>query len=237
MSSVGIEAEAGGSAMSKLLKKIQVATETGGKNLENFAKVAGMSTEDFKKAFEKDAVSALSSFISGLNDTERNGKSAVAVLDDMGLTEVRLSNTILSLANASGVMNKAVKLGNEAWQDNSALTNEANKRYQTLKSKIQIMVNKIKDLGITFGNKLMPVVEKVTKKIEELTKWVSNLTDEQVEWILKIAGAVVALGPLLTILGKVTGTVGGVIKGIGTFTQAIGVMSGTVTSTVKLPYS
>lgn len=231
MSSVGIEAEAGGSAMSKLLKKIQVATETGGKNLENFAKVAGMSTEDFKKAFEKDAVSALSSFISGLNDTERNGKSAVAVLDDMGLTEVRLSNTILSLANASGVMNKAVKLGNEAWQDNSALTNEANKRYQTLKSKIQIMVNKIKDLGITFGNKLMPVVEKVTKKIEELTKWVSNLTDEQVEWILKIAGAVVALGPLLTILGKVTGTVGGVIKGIGTFTQAIGVMSGTVTST------
>ncbi len=231
MSSVGIEAEAGGSAMSKLLKKIQVATETGGKNLENFAKVAGMSTEDFKKAFEKDAVGALSAFIGGLNDTKRNGKSAVAVLDDMGLTEVRLSNTILSLANASGVMNKAVKLGNEAWQDNSALTNEANKRYQTLKSKIQIMVNKIKDLGITFGNKLMPVVEKVTKKIEELTKWVSNLTDEQVEWILKIAGAVVALGPLLTILGKVTGTVGGVIKGIGTFTQAIGVMSGTVTST------
>lgn len=231
MSSVGIEAEAGGSAMSKLLKKIQVATETGGKDLEDFAKVAGMSTTDFKKAFEKDAASALSSFISGLNDTERNGKSAVAVLDDMGLTEVRLSNTILSLANASGVMNKAVKLGNEAWQDNSALTNEANKRYQTLKSKIQIMVNKIKDLGITFGNKLMPVVEKVTKKIEELTKWVSNLTDEQVEWILKIAGAVVALGPLLTILGKVTSTVGGVIKGIGIFTQSIGVMSGTVTST------
>lgn len=231
MSSVGIEAEAGGSAMSKLLKKIQVAVETGTQELEDFAKVAGMSTTDFKKAFEKDAVGALSAFIGGLNDTERNGKSAVAVLDDMGLTEVRLSNTILSLANASGVMNKAVKLGNEAWQDNSALTNEANKRYQTLKSKIQIMVNKIKDLGITFGNKLMPVVEKVTKKIEELTKWVSNLTDEQVEWILKIAGAAVALGPLLTILGKVTSTVGGVIKGIGIFTQAIGVMSGTITST------
>lgn len=231
MSSVGIEAEAGGSAMSKLLKKIQIAVETGSKDLKDYAKVAGMTSKEFKKAFEKDAVGALSAFISGLNDTEKNGKSAIKILEDMGLKEVRLSNTILSLANASGVMNKAIKLGNEAWEDNSALTNEANKRYQTLKSQIQIMVNKIKDLGITFGNKLMPVIEKVTKKIEELTKWVSNLTDEQVEWILKIAGAVVALGPLLTILGKVTSTVGEVVKGIGTFTQAIGVMSGTITST------
>ena len=141
MSSVGIEAEAGGSAMSKLLKQIQVACETGSDELEDFASVAGVSTKEFKKAFEKDAVSALSMFISGLNDTERNGKSAIAILDDMGLKEVRLSNTVLSLANASDVMSKAVQLGNDAWEDNTALTNEANKRYDTLKSKITIAMN------------------------------------------------------------------------------------------------
>lgn len=231
MSSVGIEAEAGGSAMSKLLKQIQVAVETGSSDLKDFAKVAGMTTSEFKQAFEKDAVSALTAFISGLNDTKRNGKSAVAILEDMDLKEVRLSNTILSLANASDVMTKAVKVGGEAWEDNTALTNEANKRYDTLKSKITIAINKIKDLAITFGNKLTPTLSKTIDKIEDLTKWVSNLTDEQVEWILKIAGVVTALGPLLTILGKVTGTVGGVIKTIGTFTQAIGVMKGTVTTT------
>lgn len=230
MSSVGIEAEAGGSAMSKLLKKIQVSTETGGKDLNKFAKIAGMSTKDFKKAFEKDAVKALSAFISGLNDTKKNGKSAVAVLDEMGIKEVRLSNTILSLANASSVMNNAVKLGNEAWENNSDLTNEANKRYGTLESKIQIAINRIKDLGLTFGEKLKPVIEKIIVKVEDLTKWISNLTDEQIEWILKIGAAVVALGPLLTIFGKITSVVGGVIKGIGIFTQAIGVMNGTIVS-------
>lgn len=231
MSSVGIEAEAGGSAMSKLLKKIQVAVETGGSDLKEFSKIAGMTSAEFKQAFEKDAVGALSSFIGGLNDTKRNGKSAISILEDMGLTEVRLSNTVLSLANASDVMNDAVKVGNKAWENNTALTNEANKRYGTLKSQITIAVNKIKDLAITFGNKLMPTISKVIEKIEKLTKWVSNLTDEQVEFIVKIGMVVTALGPFLTILGKVTSTIGGVVKGVGTFTQAIGVMSGTITTT------
>lgn len=231
MSSVGIEAEAGGSAMSKLLKKIQLAVELGGDDLKQFAKVAGMSVEDFKKAYEKDAVKALSAFIGGLNDTERNGKSAIAILNDMGLTEVRLSNTILSLANASDVMNKAVDLGNEAWEDNTALTNEANKRYDTLKSKISIAINKVKDLAITFGNKMMPTLEKVINQIGNLTEWVANLNDGQVETILKIGAVITAIGPLLTIFGRITSTLGGAVKGIGTFTQAIGVMRGTVTTT------
>lgn len=231
MSSVGIEAEAGGSAMSKLLKKIQLATELGGDDLKQFAKVAGMSVSDFKKAYEQDAVKALSAFIGGLNDTKRNGKSAIAILNDMGLTEVRLSNTILSLANASNVMNDAVDLGNKAWEDNTALTNEANKRYDTLKSKLTIAVNKLKDMAITIGNKLMPHIEKI---IDKFGKWVEkfdSLSDSQVDMIVNIGLIVAAIGPLVTMLGKITSTVGGVIKGVGTFVQAIGVASGKITST------
>lgn len=231
MSSVGIEAEAGGSAMSKLLKKIQLATELGGEDLKQFASVAGMTTSEFKQAFEKDAVSALSAFISGLNDTERNGKSAIAILNDMDIKEIRLSNTILSLANSSDLMNKAVKLGNEAWEDNTALTNEANKRYDTLKSKITIAVNKLKDIAITVGNKLMPSIEKI---IDKFGKWIEkfeDLSDEQVDMIVKIGLIVAAIGPLLTILGKLTSTIGGTARGIGTFIQAIGVARGTITST------
>lgn len=230
MSSVGIEAEAGGSAMSKLLKQIQVACETGSDDLKKFAKVAGMSTKDFKNAFKKDAVGALTAFISGLNDTKRNGKSAISVLDDMGITEVRLSNTILSLANASDVMTDAVKVGSKAWEDNTALTNEANKRYGTLKSQITIAMNKIKDLAITIGNKLMPYISKMIDGIENVTKWFANLSDAQVNTIVKIGALVSAIGPLLTIFGKITSVAGGGIKAIGTFTQAIGVMKGTVTT-------
>ena len=231
MSSVGIEAEAGGSAMSKLLKKIQLAVETGSDELKDFASVSGMTSKEFKQAFEKDAVKALSAFIGGLNDTERNGKSAIAILDDMGLTEVRLSNTILSLANASDVMTDAVNLGSEAWEDNTALTNEANKRYETLKSQIIMATNKLKDIAITIGNKLMPSIQKA---LDGFGKWIEkfeSLSDEEVDMIVNIGLIVTAISPLLIIVGKLITILGTVTKGIGTFVQAIGVARGTITST------
>lgn len=230
MSSVGIEAEAGGSAMSKLLKQIQVAVETGSNDLQDFASVAGMSSSEFKKAFEQDAIKALTAFITGLNDTKRNGKSAIAILDDMGLTEVRLSNTILSLANASDVMTGAIETAGTAWEENAALTNEANKRYNTLESKIKITINKLKDFATTIGNKLMPSISKIVDKIGDFSKWLENLSEEQVDFIVNIGLMVTAIGPLITFLGKITTTAGTVIKTIGMFSQAIGVVEGTVTT-------
>lgn len=148
MSSVGIEAEAGGTAMSKLLKKMQVVAELGGDSLEAYASVAGMSGKEFKQAFAEDAVVAMSKFISGLNDTERNGKSAIAILDEMGLKEDRLSNTIFSLANANGVMENAIVTANNAWKENTALTNEASQRYETIESKVARLKNKVSAIGI-----------------------------------------------------------------------------------------
>lgn len=224
MSSVGIEAEAGGSAMSKLLKQIQVAVETGSDDLKDFASVAGMSSSEFKKAFEQDAVKAITAFISGLNDTKRNGKSAIAILDDMGLTEVRLSNTILSLANASDVMTNAVDTAGKAWEDNTALTDEANKRYDTLESKIKICLNKLKDFAITIGNKLMPSIEGIIDRVGDFAKWLENLSEEQVDFILKIGLTVTAIGPLISLFGKITSTVGVVVKKIGIFSQALTVL-------------
>lgn len=280
LSSVGIEAEMGGSAISKAMVKMQNAVEQGGiklndvlkktglslrelelmsandsmgfkslsqsigmtsteikqlitagTNLEDFSRISGMTAEEFKKKWKEDAVGALSEFIKGLGDAESKGQSAITMLSEMGLTEVRLRDSLLRAANAGTLLNDAVETGTKAWEDNSALTNEANKRYDTLKSKITIVLNKIKDLGITIGNKLMPFISKLVIKIEELTKWFENLTEEQINFILEIAGTIAVLGPIITIIGKINSTLGGTIKSIGIFTQAIGVMKGTLTST------
>lgn len=204
---------------------------TAGTNLEDFAKVSGMTTEQFKKAWKEDAAGALSEFIKGLGDAKNKGESAITMLSEMGLTEVRLRDSLLRAANAGTLFNDAINTGTQAWKNNTALTNEANKRYDTLKSKIKIAINKLKDMAITLGNKLMPSIEKV---IEGLGKWTdkfSTLSDKQVNMIVKIGLIVAAIGPLVTIIGKVTSVIGGTIKGIGTFTQAIGVARGKITST------
>lgn len=204
---------------------------TAGTNLEDFAKVSGMTVEQFKKAWKEDAAGALSAFIQGLGHAEDKGESAITMLSEMGLTEVRLRDSLLRAANAGELFTDALKTGTTAWEDNTALANEANKRYATLQSKIQIATNKLKDLAITFGNKLMPSIDKGIGKIEAITKKVEGLNDSQVEWILKTAAVVVAIGPLIKILGNVTSVTGKTVKGIGTFIQAIGVMHGSVTTT------
>ena len=192
MSAVGIKAESGGSTMSKLLKKMQLAVETNSKSLKDYASIANMSAQEFSDAFKKDAVVALSAFIGGLNDTERNGKSAVAVLDDMGLKEVRLSNTILALAGSGDLMTEAIEMANKAWGENTALSEEAGKRYETTDSQLQLMKNAFKELGIVAYDDLrepfVGMFSSITDKVHGLTdtiggpnglgKWLENIGTE-----------------------------------------------------------
>lgn len=204
---------------------------TAGTNLEDFASVSGMTAEEFKKAWKDDAAGALSAFIKGLGNAQDKGESAITMLSEMGLTEVRLRDSLLRAANAGTLFNDAINTGTQAWKSNAALTNEANKRYDTLKSKIKIAINKLKDMAITLGNKLMPSIEDLIKIFGNWIENFNKLSDKQVDMIVKIGLIVAAIGPLVTIIGKVTSVIGGTIKGIGTFTQAIGVARGKITST------
>jgi len=74
LSSVGIEAEAGGTAFSRVMLNMNTAVQKGGKELEGFAQVAGMSTQEFAKAFEEDAATAIIAFIEGLGKMSESGK-------------------------------------------------------------------------------------------------------------------------------------------------------------------
>lgn len=231
LSSVGLEAQAGGTAFSKALINMQLAVETNSESLKDWADVAGMSVKDFSKLFKEDATKALQAFIEGLSKCGGETESAIKVLDDMGITETRMRDALLRSANASEIFTSAIKTGNKAWENNTALTNEANKRYDTLKSKIKIAINKLKNMAITLGNKLMPSIEGLIKTLGTWIDSFSKLSDKQVDMIVKIGLIVAAIGPLVTIIGKVTSVIGGTIKGIGTFTQAIGVARGKITST------
>lgn len=77
LSSVGIEAEAGGSAISKTMIEIATQVETSGDEPDEWAKIAGMSAQDSPKAWKDDAASALMTFIAGLADMEEQGGSAI----------------------------------------------------------------------------------------------------------------------------------------------------------------
>ena len=192
MSSVGIEAEAGGSAMSKLMTDIQVAVETGNSSLEDFASVAGVSCEQFADMFEHRAVDALYSFIDGLNDVERNGETATVILENMGISEVRLSNAVKSLANNSSGLAGAVSLAGEAWEENTALANEANTRYGTLESRLTMTQNAANNLKIAIGDTLTPTIGAFADMGTSALTWMTDFAEKHPVVVEGITGITVA---------------------------------------------
>ena len=235
LSSVGLEAQAGGTAFSKVMVNMQLAVEKGGNQLKNFASVAGMSTKEFKRAFKEDATTAIMKFVEGLSKSGERGKSAIKVLDDMGITETRLRDSLLRSANASSIFSKAIEIGNQEWNENTALANEANKRYATLESRFKKTMNKANNLTTSLGNKLTPTIGLVLDKVDNFMDKLNGLTDEETENIVKTGLMVASIGPLVKIIGKVTSTTGNAIKGVGLFSQAIGAMrTGTTTGIVEV---
>ena len=88
-----------------------------------------MSTSEFQKYFAEDATGALTTFITGLGNLE--DESALQFLDEMGISEIRLRDALLRASNANELFTSAIKSSNQAWNENSALTEEAQKRYET----------------------------------------------------------------------------------------------------------
>lgn len=225
LSSVGIEAEAGGTAFSKLMINMQLAAERGGEELNNFASVAGMSADKFKTAFEQDAAGAITQFIQGLSTCEERGQSAIGILDGMGITESRMRDAILRAAGASDVFTQAIDMGTNAWNENIALTQEADKRYSTTASKMEIAKNKLTNSAASIGESLLPTLSDLAESLADITKRFSNLNDGAKTNILRFAGIAAAAGPVTKVLGKTASAVGSLTSGIGKLSKDFGKLS------------
>lgn len=201
MSSVGIEAEAGGTAMTQTLTAMEKAVATGNENLQRFAEISGMSAEQFVSAWESAPITAIQSFIEGLGGLEEQGESATLVLEDMGLSGIRQSNMLKSLATASGLLGKAVGIANTAWSENTALMTEAGTRYATTESKMTVFKNSVNNLKIAIGDQLNPAINEMLGSGTDIVQWATDFAEAN-EWLGPSIAAVAAA--LSVLLGFVT---------------------------------
>lgn len=237
MSSVGIEAEAGGTALTQTLTGIGKAVSGVGKGakekLEVIAQTAGMTAEQFSTAWKQKPAEALQSFIKGLQRAHDEGKNMDGILDELGMTGIRQGNMLKSLASASDKMSEAVSRSNTAWKENNALTNEASKRYETTESQLKIFKNKLTDIAIEFGG---PLLKALNSGLDAAKPWLQTLSDmakkfsemstEQQQSIIKWGAMAAAIGPALKLLGGGASIIGGFAKGLGTIAKGIGKFSG-----------
>ncbi|MED3687284.1 phage tail tape measure protein [Peribacillus butanolivorans] len=215
MSSLGIESEAGGTAMTTVLKKIDMAVGKGGKSLEEFGEASGVTAEDFKNAWESDPIKALEMFIQGLSESGKEGENLTSILGDLGIKGIRESDTILRLAGNAGLLGEAVGLSSEAWEENTALSNEAEQRYATMASKLGTVKNNIFALAKDIGDILSPYVIKAADLFNSLIDKMSGMSKHTKIAMVVIAALAAAIGPLLVAGGFFIGFLGSTATGLG----------------------
>lgn len=267
LSSVGIEAEMGGSAFSKAMIAMQMATTNGytqvndvmnktgmslrdlqllsannskdfksladglgytstelnsmissGVQLENFAKITGKTTEEFKNLFDSSPAEAIDAFIKGLQNADGAGENAIGMLQDMGFTEVRLRDSLLRLANSEAGITEAVTRSNTAWNENIALQNEFDAKTETTASQLSVTKNNIVEAARSIGETMLPSIKDASTTVADFAKGLSQMDDEQKRAVVNTGATVIALGALSKV-----GV--GVIKGAGDFVEGLGVIS------------
>ena len=228
LSTVGIEAEAGGSAMTQVMNKMQNAVASGGDGLQKFASAAGVSASEFANAFRTRPVEALQMLLKGLDEVKENGGNVNEVLAGLGITGIREADAIKRLAgalNGDSGLGKALDIANKGWKENNALTKEASIRYQTSASKLKMAKNEIQKMAIEMGSQLLPKLAQALTASKPLVNSLGNM----MLWFSKLPTAVqlatLGFGPFMSVLGRMTTGIGSGVKAIGSFVKWVGKMS------------
>lgn len=215
MSSLGMYAESGGSALSKVIKQVQMAVETGSESLKDYAEVAGMTADAFAQLWSEDSATAMQRLIEGIADVERNSASITKTLDDLGVTELRTSDAMGRLANNHELLSDAIATANSAWAENTALMQEAETRYGTTESKLTMAANAAEQFKIAMGDQLSPVLEAGAGAFGDLAQGAADFVREHEGTAAVIVTIATALGTLAA-----AGTAAMVIAKIGPALQA-----------------
>lgn len=222
MSSLGIRAEAGGSAMTRIIQDISKNVAKGSDTVEEYARVAGMSADEFAAAWKSKPMEALEALVEGLRRTSDSGEDMNVTLEKLGINNIRNSDTMRRLAGAGDLLRNSVDRANTAWEQNTALQNEVDQRNESLASRLQVLKNKVDSIAISVGRPLVNAVISALEACDPLIQGVGDLADAfakmdtgRQQFVLAMVGIAAAAGPVLTVVGKLE-------KGVGTLVTAYG---------------
>ena len=214
LSSLGIEAQMGGSAIGRTWLSIETAVASGGEGLTKFAKYSGKSAEEFKKQWNTDSSGAFNGLLKGLQSAE----NLTVALDDLGINNTQDIQAMMALVNGYDLVTESVNRSNTAYQENTALQEEFNAKNETTASKLANTKNNIIEAARSIGETMLPSIQDASTKLSDFAKGLSQMDDEQKRAVVNTGATVIALGALSKV-----GV--GVIKGAGDFVEGLGVIS------------
>lgn len=211
LSSLGIDAEAGGSAVSRTWTKLQNAVSQGGEDLDNFSKISGMSADEFKQAWAESPSSAFNSFVKGLSQSE----DIISDLQNVGINDVREGDAMKALATGYDKMVSALQRANTAWEDGTALQNEFDAKAETTASQIQVTKNNLVEAARGIGETFLPTIKNVSGGIKDFAQDIANMDDDSKQGLINIGTGLIGMGAGAKVIA-------GTAKGVGNFVETLG---------------
>ena len=216
LSSLGLEPDAGGSAISTILMEIETLVGKG-EGFEVFAEAAEMSADKFKEAWDEDATGTFLTFLEKLGQSP----NIAGVLSELGIDEIRQRDAVMRLAQSFGVLDSAITTSNQAWQENTALQNEFTTQASTTEAQMQIAKNNIVEAGRSIGESLLPFVEDGAVMIADLAEGIADMSEESRENLLKVGTAIVGIGAAGKGISSAVKVVGDMTSGVATIGKAL----------------
>lgn len=221
ISDVGVRAELGGTAVSRAITEMLIAVQTGGEGIQEFAQISGQGVEQFRKAFEEDASTALQRFVAGLKKAFEEGTITKDMLEKMGLSGVRAIDVMGRLGNIQEILADRLATSNEAWDKQIQIEEEFAKRTNTVQSMIQIMKNQFAEMGIVIFDLVKADLQKLIESIGTLIQHFIDLDPATQKMILIFAAVATAIGPILIIVGLLISAIGVIITALAGLAGAI----------------
>lgn len=234
MSSLGVEAEKGGTAFSQTVATIDKEVATGGEKLQTFADMADMSAEKFAQAWKNNSSEALLAILKGAGGAE----NLTVALEEMGVTSVRQSDVLKRLAGNTDLVSQALQVSNQGWDENTALQKEVENRNESMAAKLEILKNKITAIAEDVGTPLVGALTEAIDAAQPLLDTVeaastafSKADKGTQQFILGLGGVAIAASPVLTVTGKLIQGTGSLMSFAGKTAQTFGMYQDALTTT------
>ena len=191
LASLGTPPELSRGVVTRLFTNIMTSINEAGDSLDQFARYAGMSAEQFAEAWGRDATGALYELMKGIGQLD--SQAQLSALNELGIRQVRDIPAVLRLAQNYDILGQSLADAADGYREGTALSEHYGVISETVASRIEILKNNFQLLMASFS-----VGEAIVRGVVDILTHLVNGLRGLIE--LPVIGHFTQFGLILTAL-------------------------------------
>lgn len=193
LASLGVAPERARGSIQRVFNILTNAADSGGARLETFARVSGVTAEEFAQTWKGDPQTAFQQFLAGLGRADKAGQNMNNILADVGISAVRDTDALKRLAQNTDVYAESIAQANDGWSDGSVFAEGYAVQTENLNAKMQVLGQTIQ--AIIAGSQNNALLKGFVDLLQAFASTLQSLSNNKAAQIF--TGIAVAIGLLV----------------------------------------